>query len=1302
MTATNIIDTLMPFVYRQYVNPTCEEQSRSQIAFTLREAAAKNVFSLAKGSDASIFNCFLSALGIVVSRYSGERDIAFHAPFLKGSDPASDVRNNVLLSFTVPETDTIRHFLNTTQESIGNCYLEQQTKISSIHQTPERSEGNIFISYSAIHSLIDNNNFDLTVGLTRTEDNLAVIINYRDKYFSESFSKRIQGHLESVLSYYNHLNLLLQEVDILTEAEYEQLNNFNGEKKSYSTHQPIIELFEEIVRRNPEAQAVIAEDGAFTYDALNHEANKLAHYLRNQCDVSTGSVVGIMTERSARLIVGMLAILKAGAAYLPIDPSCPKERVRHMLEETNAAVVLTDSSNLFDLDFFNGALFALDIQMASLASSGHYASNRLSSENLAYIIYTSGSSGTPKGVMISNKSLANLCYWHIQEFGISSASRATLYANIAFDASVWELWPYLLAGACVYPVLEERKRDLSYLVDFLTGNTISHCFLPTPICAELHHQKIALREELTVFTGGEELRIAAPFGFNIVNNYGPTESTVVATSLALTKNSHTPLLPIGKPISNTQIAIVDAGMNMVPVGVDGELLIAGDGLAKGYIRQDELTEEKFIERPAENGRDTRWYRTGDRGCWLEDGNILFKGRIDNQVKIRGHRIELAEVEKMLAAYEQLDNAVVLTKGEKGAKYLCAYYTAQQEIPSATIQNHLTKSLPSYMIPSRFIFLEKMPLTPNGKTDTKALLAIHEEFAPDNLPATGEEKEMLRIWEEVLQTRLALKSFFFSHGGDSIKAIRLIYYINEAFGADLKLMDIYKYDTPEKLLARLVEIKGLQNDSQLIEEVERFMAGVRSAYLETNVQNSSEVVDVYPVSDIQLGMLYHGLYGGAGVVYHDQIVHQVRYVNFEEQRFRYALESMTTRHEILRTAFNLRNEDFPVQIVYETIQIDFVHINLSDRSKNEQEEFIQQFIIRDRQSPFDIEKPGLWCVRTFDIGNDTIVLLLVCHHAILDGWSDASFSTELNNIYGELKSNPAFVTEKLNSSYRDYVLDELVAKRKPSIREFWQKEFFAFDKTKFPFTLGDEGSLSKAHILNFSPELREELSQFSSKNNTNPRMVCFSVYVQVIKALALQEEVVVGLHTHNRPLRKDSDKVLGCFLNSLPVKCTFNESVTWREHLKAVSEKVVELTDFSNLSLMEIAKLHPSKSSAEENPFFDTFFAYLDFHVYNKLKFDAGDFESSIGKNELDLSGQGVNNTFFNFIVNATLDAFNLIIVYKSSQLDEALIEHIACSFQDGLINLMRRPDEMIQHDARMDPEQSPAVQNNLTSIEFNF
>jgi amino acid adenylation domain-containing protein len=522
-------------------------------------------------------------------------------------------------------------------------------------------------------------------------------------------------------------------------------------------------------------------------------------------------------ERSLEMVLGLLGILKSGGAYVPLDPAYPKERLAFMLEDAQVPVLLTQHWLVEGLPEHAAHMVCLDSEWETMAqqSDGNPVSGAMA-DNLAYMIYTSGSTGRPKGVMIPHSGLLNLAAWHQRVYGVTPADRATQLAAPAFDASVWELWPYLTAGASIQIPPEEVCASPSTLLQWLAVKAISLCFLPTPLAEavieEWGARDLALR---ALLTGGDTLhrgpRQALPY--SLVNHYGPTENTVVTTCAPATTTHESPVPPpIGRPISNTQIYLLDRQMRPVPIGVPGEVCIGGAGLARGYLNQPELTAEKFIPHPFSATRGARLYGTGDLARYLPDGNLEFLGRIDQQVKIRGFRIELGEIEAVLRQHPAAREVVVIAREDvAGDKRLVAYLVATQLPPPSPheLRTFLQQKLPDYMVPSAFMVLDALPLTPHGKVDRRALptpdragSTIDGSFVAPRTPA---EEVLAGIWAQVLRVeRVGIQDNFFELGGHSLLATQLLSRLRDAFQVELPLHRLFAAPTIAGLACAIEE------------------------------------------------------------------------------------------------------------------------------------------------------------------------------------------------------------------------------------------------------------------------------------------------------------------------------------------------------------------------------------------------------------------------------------------------------------------------------------------------------------------
>ena len=581
---------------------------------------------------------------------------------------------------------------------------------------------------------------------------------------------------------------------------------------------------------SPEAAAVVSSSERLTYAELDRRANQLAHYLK-AIGVGPEQVVGLHLERSLVSVISALAVLKAGGAYLPLDPSLPTERLRYMLADANASVVLSQGANAERLAKTECSVLDWDTLGALLATyPSDCPSSAVTAESLAYVIYTSGSTGLPKGVEATHGGLRNLIDWHIRAFSVKPAERASLQAVVGFDAAVWELWPYLAAGASVHIPEESIRSNPEAIRDWLVREKISITFLPTALAEQMllleWPPDAALR---ILLTGADTLRRrpAPSLPFVLVNNYGPTEGTVVATSgPVLPENIDGRMPSIGRAIDNTQIYILDEKMKPVPEGEVGELCIGGSGLARGYRNNPALTAEKFVRNPFGAGRD-RLYRTGDRARYLPNGEIEFLGRLDDQIKIRGYRVEPNEIINALNAYPGVQASAVAVEEQKGEKRLVGYVVLKPgaKVDPTSLREMLSRQLPDYMVPGTLVGVGALPLTANGKLDHAALPAptAANALADDKFvePRTMVEERMAGILRPLLHLdRVSVKDNFFLLGGHSLLGTQLITKINESFGVELSLLNLFDHPTLEEM--------SLEVEKLILAKVEAMSAEDRRA------------------------------------------------------------------------------------------------------------------------------------------------------------------------------------------------------------------------------------------------------------------------------------------------------------------------------------------------------------------------------------------------------------------------------------------------------------------------------------------
>jgi amino acid adenylation domain-containing protein len=676
--------------------------------------------------------------------------------------------------------------------------------------------------------------FDLSLMFLATARGLRGELNYRTDLFERATIERILAHLARVLEEVAaDADVPISRLELLGKPERALvLEEWNRTEAQYPADLCIHDLFEAQSARTPEAVAVVFEGALVTYDVLNRSANRLAHYLRGM-GVGPDARVAICMERGPEMVAGLLAILKAGGAYVPLDPVYPADRLRWMLEDSAAAVLITQSSLAGP---FAGLLHVpaveLDVPAPPWAHGPETnpARGGLTPHHLAYVIYTSGSTGRPKGVMVEHRSLVNHTAWQAAVFGIGAGDTVLQRTSTSFDASGWELWTPLATGARMLLLSSAAAKDPEAIGRVMAegGVTVAQ-FVPTLLHAVLGTRPAGASLPCrTLFCGGEPLSAAlvgealAAGAGEVVNLYGPTEATIDSTSHVCGPDGHAP--PIGRPIANAQIYVLDAHGVPAPVGVGGELYVGGVGVARGYLRRPGLTAEHFVPNPFSGEGGARMYRTGDLGRWRADGTVEFLGRTDFQVKIRGFSIELGEIEARLAEHPGVREAVVLAREDApGDKQLVAYVVVGEEMPAAAaLRAHLAARLPEYMVPAAYVRLEQLPLMPNGKLDRRALPAPEgDAYATREYeaPVGKAEQALAEIWAELLGVeRVGRGDPFFALGGTSLLAVQMISRVRQVMEVELALGAVFESPTLSALAERILDLRLARFDPETLAQL----------------------------------------------------------------------------------------------------------------------------------------------------------------------------------------------------------------------------------------------------------------------------------------------------------------------------------------------------------------------------------------------------------------------------------------------------------------------------------------------------
>jgi amino acid adenylation domain-containing protein len=1019
---------------------------------------------------------------------------------------------------------------------------------------------------------------DLGIGFSLTAQIQTPIEPLRVCGFMHTALERLVEALETAP------NTAVRSLDVLSEAERRQVVvEFNQTQADYPKDCCVHQLFEEQVIRTPAAVALVFEDQSLTYDALNCKANQLAHHLRT-LGVGPDTLVGICVERSLEMVIGLLAILKAGGAYVPLDPNYPQERLKFMLEDSEIQVLLTQSSLLSALSPQPSALevICLDRDTTVWISFPDTNPESLSEPaNLAYVIYTSGSTGIPKGVMIPHRAIANHMLWMASCFSIIKTDVVLQKTPFSFDASIWEYYAPLLAGARLILARPGGHQDPAYLLQIIETLDITilqlvPTLLQMIVAAPGLERCLALRK---VFCGGEALAPDLVKAFHgccqakLVNLYGPTEVTINSIYWEC-RMEISDKVPIGRPVANTQIYILDTHDQPVPVGVSGELHIGGIQVARGYLNRPELTAEKFIPDPFSTDPNARLFKTGDLARWLADGNIEYLGRIDFQVKIRGFRIELGEIETALTRYAQIREAIVLVREDSpGDKRLVAYIVPSDgSSPDiAGLRTHLKSSLPEYMIPAAFVVLESLPLTPNGKVDRKALpppAAVRS--ATDRVyraPGNEAEQKLAAIWQEVLGLdRIGVEDNFFELGGDSLKAMQVVARIHHVFGIPCPIQALFENPT----------VAGLQP----------FIAGRRGSTVAEPVHPimSAGTRTTYELSGAQKGLWLDCRIQSDPVFYNEQSLLPIRGV-LDRTIFVQALAKLIAQQATLRTVFLEKNHETVQRIlpgIHPEISLpDFSALGSAETKKKK----LEALQVREFKKPFNLSKGPLFRISLVRCGPQFHYLLTTLHHLITDDWSQNEFYNQLFRIYAALSSNrPERAPRPMSLRYVDYSVWHnrlLNAPYGSACRDYWRANLAGADQAPDlsyaePPAAGGERTAASA-VLVLGRKQTEQIRLFGVEQNATLFMTLLAVFKVLLFRYGRQEDITVGVPASLRN-RKELENMLGYFVNMLPIRTRLTGDLTFRECLHRVKQKTLEAFQYRDYPFYQmVADLNPQRS-----------------------------------------------------------------------------------------------------------------------------
>lgn len=1041
--------------------------------------------------------------------------------------------------------------------------------------------------------------FDISLQSAKIDNRLSFVWQYNTDLFKVETIKRMTEHFWHLLDEIaKDQTKKVSAYELLSKSEkIKQIKDWNATERAYPKDVLLHKLIEKQVEQTPDNIALEFEGKSLTYSELNARANQLAHHLREK-GIKPEMIVGVALERSPELVIALLGIVKSGAAYLPLDPSYPHERFAYMLKDARVSRLITNKKIAVQKEV--GAeieTIFLDADSEVFKYELIHNPPRIAvPNNAAYVIYTSGSTGKPKGAINSHANIVNRLLWMQEAFDLSERDAVLQKTPFSFDVSVWEFFWTLMFGARLVIAKPDGHTDSHYLSEIIEQKLITTLhFVPSMLNLFLQEVNFESGNALKrVICSGEALPFELQQNFfkkianaELHNLYGPTEAAIDVSWHICERESCLQTVPIGKPIANTQLYVLDENFAPVPIGVAGELYIGGANVGRGYLNKPALTAEKFVPDPFIEKIGARLYQTGDIVRYLEDGSIDYLERRDGQIKLRGQRIELGEIQTVLLLHPEIFDAVVIvrTEPENNHVALIAYYLSKKDLAFNDLREFLQKRLPSQMIPSYFIRLEKMPLSPNGKLDRKALLLPktrnEDKISVYAAPTNETQTILISVWREVLgNEKIGIDDNFFALGGDSIRSIQVRAKAREN-GLDFELQELFRYQTVRSLsvVTRYYKTDRTDRENFVLNDEDKKNLPVNT-------------VAAYPLTRLQTGLIFHQEHDRDYEIY----VTSLRVSSkFDEPAMHKAVRFVTERHEILRSFFEMSQFSEPLQVVLENVEPNFEIKNLTKFSEKERELSLENWLKTERTNAFIWTNAPLARFTIHLLGKDIFQITL--SEPVLDGWSVATLLSDLLTVYTAFLQNENPPELPVPPSNSEYVRLEKDALASESQQDFWKENLNEFQGCIIAKAANQNESNNKQTeriYLEIPLAVSQSIFDFTAETNVPLKSVLLAAHLRAISILTAKTDVCTALLYNGRPETTNAERAVGLFLNAVPFRLDL-ENLSFAEIVKKSFAAETDLLPHRRFPLSEILRLHNKRN------LFDTAFNYTHFHAYQSLQ-----------------------------------------------------------------------------------------------------
>lgn len=1258
------------------------------IRFEIPDELGSGLKQLSLQHEVTLFMFSLAVFDVLLFRYSGQEDIAVGTPIANRNRKEIEKLIGFFVNTLVLRTDLAQNpsfveVLSRVKKMTVDAYANQDVPFEKLVEviSPERdiSRTPLFqvlfamqnaplaevplghLKLQLFNADSRTSKFDLSFGLVEDASGLQGSLEYNTDLFEPDTAQRMIDHYRTLLAgIVAEPDRSIASLPILTRSEQTELTEWNRTVAEWPEGACLPDLFEAQVQRTPEAVAVEIEGTRLSYQELDQRSNQLGQYLKKLGARPEGRVA-IYLERGLDLIVGMMAVQKAGAAYVPIDPNYPGERVGFMLEDSGASALLTQTSLLDQMPSFAGQVVNLDREWEKIIQESTIRPERCSlPQNLAYVIYTSGSTGKPKGVAICHSSVVAFISWCREMFSPLELSGVLASTSICFDVSVFETLAPLSCGGTL--ILVGNVLDVERMANPERVKVIST--VPSAM-RELITMKAVPASVMTVNLAGE----AVPVGLasqiyagtnvhRVLNLYGPTEDTTYSTSVLLPREAEGSV-PIGRPITNSKVYVLDAEMQPVPMGVTGEIYIGGAGLARGYLGHPDWTAEKFVPNPFSDKPGGRLYRTGDLGKLRVDGQLGYLGRNDFQVKVRGHRIELGEIEIALEQVEQIVQAVVVTREkETGEKELIAYVVTSGEISNDGVRERLRKRLPDHMVPSIFVRMESLPLTPNGKINRRALPAptVGSRASDGNYIAgtTPLEELLSDIWAQVLGVeRIGVDDDFFARGGHSLLATQVVARMRRALNINIPLTRIFETPTVAGL-AKWIE-QQLRGTSEDVSPIIRTLRQGPTVLSFTQKR-------LWFIHQLEPDGTSYNLPGAVRIE-----------GPLDAPALEKSLKEIVRRHEALRTRFVVVNGE-PRQLVEDTVTVEVPIISLEHVPSNELPKRVESLLQKDARMPFNLENGPLVRAKLLRLAEEEHVLLVTMHHIVADDWSMGILIRELSALYGAFSTGSALPLTELPIQYADFsvwqqkwfngeALDQQL--------EYWKKQLAGLQPLELltdrrrPDVPSGKGSKI---TFTLSSDLTRKLKDLGRQHNATLYMTLLTAYQTLLSQYSGQTDIAVGTSIAGRRFT-ETEGLIGCFLNMLVLRTDLSGEPTFIELLKRVKDVTLGAYAHQDLPFEKLVETLQPDRDLSRTPLFQ---AMLVFHNTPQAQLQLGDAKLQI----LDVTSESTKFDLTLFASEAA-GGINCVLNYSTDLFDAESATRLAKDFQILLDGVASSPQQSI-------------------------